>query len=177
MTAPATAPVADFTDTDKQAIIRNIRFLAGVDDGAIARDHQGFDGGDTKRGQYLARLDSYRWHDYQIYWARERVQKYRGQLERAGLPTDMAWPPKAAYPTWEERRGVVTQSNPPAFRRTIARTATGFEVRFTYDQDLVADIRTVPGRQYKNGVNYIPLESELALREFALQHGFVWESF
>ena len=176
MTALAPAPTATFTLEDRDAIIAAIRYLASKCDGAVTRDHEGFDGTDAKRGSYLARLEARRWTDYQIWWGYTRLTKYRRQLEGGGYRTEVTAPAKVDYPTWEERRGVITQSK-PAFTREIARTAADFEVRFTYDAAIVADIRTVPGRVYANGVNRIPLTSEKELREFSLRWGFVWKSF
>ncbi len=164
-----------FTAADRDDIVKNIRYLAGVDDGARSRDHQGFDGTDTGRGQYLALLRANAWKDHQVYWGWTRTRKYRRQLENAGLRTNIPEPPKAAYPQTTANRGVITTTGQP-FQREIARTPDTFEIRFTYASELVKAVRELPGRTYKNGVNYVPLSQEEAVREFGLKFGFVWNS-
>lgn len=65
-------------------LIQALRYLSGVCDGAVAKDHVGFNGIDSAYGRSMA-LSAENMTAKQMIAAADMIQKYRGQLESAGL--------------------------------------------------------------------------------------------
>ena len=79
----ALAEFADLSDAEVATVAAALRYLAGVDDGAVRLDEVGFNRIDTMVGQSLATSPTLT--QKQARLGAVLVQKYRKQLERAGL--------------------------------------------------------------------------------------------
>jgi hypothetical protein len=66
-------------------IANAVRALAHQDDGAVRRDNVGFNGGDTKFGNQLAKIPDEAWTDEMANQAWHMLGKYRDQLQRLGI--------------------------------------------------------------------------------------------
>ena len=86
------------------------QFLAGVCDGAVDRDGQGFNAVDVAFGHSLAMQD--RWSIRQAEYARRLLKKYTNQLTQAGFDLDLDTPLQGDRPRSGNRRGRQNMSKP-----------------------------------------------------------------
>ena len=139
-----------------------VEVLAAICDGAILRDHEGYNGPDAPLGHLLAFLAIDAWPPAAFYTAWVMLRKYRQQLARSGI----------AYDDLPEPPCLQTHD------RFIARLPTGeFLVVFPSHEHLTAAFRKIPG----NAVRRHPVRHRLvhevpgagkALLEFAERYGF-----
>jgi len=144
--------------------------LAGVCDGAEARDDEGFDGGDTKAGHLLAFLPLEAWPLSAFHRAWRWTKKYHRQLAEMQIDCGALAEP----PLFEgEDRQIALQPD-----------GKGFFVTFPYDWSLLDAFRRIPGNalhtqpigkgkqvfRYRT-VQLVP-GAGAALLAFAEQHGF-----
>ncbi len=152
-----------FLDRSRYIPIKQaIETLAGVCDGAITRDHEGYNGPDAPLGHLLAFLAIDAWPPAAFYTAWVMLRKYRLQLARSGI----------AYDDLPEPPSLKTHD------RSIARLSTGeFLVVFPYNEQLTAAFRKIPGNAVRRHpvrhriVHEVPGASK-ALLEFAERYGF-----
>ena len=72
-------------------VMQAIRFLAGCCDGARQQDGVGFNGSDSRTGKQLAQASlTIGWNQRQMNDAVWMLQKYRRQIEGAGLQLPQA---------------------------------------------------------------------------------------
>jgi hypothetical protein len=71
--------------SDREILHIGLRVLAGQCDGAVARDDTGFNKVDTIVGKTLAAIPAPSWTDGQAGLAAVLCNRYRRQLESAGL--------------------------------------------------------------------------------------------
>jgi len=120
-----------------ELLIRAIRHLAGVDDGARTEDGQGFSAADTDFGQSLAKAAS--WSPKQEYWAWVIARKYRGQLESVGIDVSAISRPEAKVLYAEVNGNMISFHN--AFKEQD--TLKALEARY-YNSDKSWRIKVTP---------------------------------
>lgn len=76
------------SNQDYSDIKAAVRALASVDDGAVTRDYQGYNGQDTKFGQRIARMPDDEWDSDIARDARRMLQTYSKQLKGFGIDAD-----------------------------------------------------------------------------------------
>lgn len=79
-------------------LVKAVRALASVDDGAVRPDGVGYNGGDTKFGNALAQLPAEAWTPETALEAYEMLEKYKWQLSFAGIDYDAITKPVANNP-------------------------------------------------------------------------------
>jgi SWI/SNF-related matrix-associated actin-dependent regulator 1 of chromatin subfamily A len=124
-------------------------------DFATALNGQGFNKADTYIGQALAATDQATWGAEVEYGAWVMLRKYRGQLAGYGIDFDAIPVPQVPLAS-DEARGAAREfaytyrvHKRAAERRTanqprIVMSGDDFDVRFPYDDEMVAGIREVP---------------------------------
>lgn len=121
--------------TTRPGLYRAVRHLAGICDGARARDGHGYNGIDTGFGHELAALPAESWTPRMQAAAWRMIQKYRVQLAHGGIDVEAI--PRPAAP-------------PAAQSAQVALAADGrLSIRFPYDRELVDAVkREVPGARW-----------------------------
>lgn len=116
-----------------------VQTLAGVCDGAVAIDGQGFNRFDAPFGRSLA--ESEEWTAKQRRAAWQMLGKYRDQLATAGIKySEIEEPP------------VLEQVAPAAKRVSIDKEGKTFMVFFGYDAALVPAVKQLPQRKFVSTV-------------------------
>ncbi len=146
--------------TLKQAV----EALAGVCDGAVRRDHHGFNAYDARIGHALALLPEDEWAPGHRLLAYRLLEKYRAQLAAMGIDYDQITPPP--------QRCISVHVDPIY--------GTQLLVTFEYDPELYQAVRALPRRFWRGNMGSwaIPLsgpgvaESLAELRKIAVKYHF-----
>lgn len=151
-------------------LLQCMQALAGVCDYAHSLDGQGFSGPDAPLGHELAHMPEELWTPRQKHRAWRMTRKYQRQLTGFGIdweaipePPDPGPPPERQRPEpWQgERQRNRARSDQAAESRVVLQ-ADEFAVHFSYNEAMVEAIREVPGRKYRDRVNYVPRNEPLA---------------
>lgn len=135
-------------------LVRSIRHLASVCDGAQALDGQGFSGLDSAFGKSLA-SQADRWSAKQELVAWKLASRYKGQLMRAGIdfstipkPAEVAIGVTASQAPRREQAPMAPLAvapkplfSPTMQARVLRRASFGYVFTFPYNADLVAMIK------------------------------------
>jgi SNF2 family DNA or RNA helicase len=168
------------TPTIQQAV----RALAGVCDGALKRDDQGFNGRDTRFGQSLAAIPHDDWSIRQLATAHKMLATYRGQLAGFGIDYAALRAPDAEVAiqkaAWAARRQATeastTVAGPKVANKIVRDTVkTGrFLVTFEYNGSLIASLKALGLKAFKadNGQWTWPVYDDKAPKVAHLFAGF-----
>lgn len=123
-----------------------LRHLAGLDaDGASVRNNEGFNGGDTRWGNVMAREPEAKWSPKARFLIWQMLAKYRGQLIRGGLDYDSIPRPPAPDSPAARQQLEQLRARPPEPSREITMVGpTSFRVEFAYSPGLVEAIKQLP---------------------------------
>lgn len=123
-----------------------IRHLAGICDGAVAIDGQGFNGVDSNFGKSLAAQET--WSVRQAEAAIKMLKKYKKQLQSAGIDIDALF----------DGKPVQVQVTPQNIRPTAQNTNNEkkatlekgqIKIMFPFDYDTLATVKSIPGRRFQ----------------------------
>lgn len=122
--------------------------LAGVCDGALQHDHQGFSGADTEFGHSLAnRAQQGRPFTLkQAQAAIKMVNKYRRQLGGAAVVAAFLKQPVFRNQPLDPQAQAVAATEPPQNDRVLSSQDCTAVFKFRYDADLVAAIKAIRGQ-------------------------------
>ena len=127
-----TPSLPDHFDRARYASLKDaVNALAGVCDGALTKDDQGFDGTDTRGGHLYAFLPQDAWPLCVFHRAWRWTKKYHGQLGRMGIDcSDLSEPPEFVGETCQ----------------IALKEGSGYYVAFPNDDwDLIDGFRALPG--------------------------------
>ncbi len=111
-----------------------VRYLAGVCDGARARDGQGFNGVDSGFGKSLAQQEN--WTEKQAKAAVKMLKTYKGQLGRAGFDVEKLFNnDPIEIPKKKEKRTAIIEKGK-------------IKIQFPFDREVLDKIRDIPGRRF-----------------------------
>lgn len=145
-------------------LVRAIRTLAAVCDGAHDADGIGFNATDTGFGRRLAATPPEAWGEQVTRRAWEVAGKYRHQLARAGIEwADIPEPPGTAS---------------HADIRAVDYENGRFVVRFGYEPRLVSAVKRLPSVRWDpDGKTWtVPLRGASVIGAWADEHGFILSS-
>lgn len=152
---------------------RALRHLASRCDGAVSHDDQGFAAPDVSDGHRLARADHESWTLAEAQRAWEIVRRYSGQLAEVGISP--ATIPAPIPETQQVAAPAATNGHARRATRVVTVEQGVVVIAFPYDADLVAAVKSIPGRRFDSGHKHwtAPLSSLAAVRAFAEKHRFV----
>lgn len=161
-----------------------VQLLTAYDeDRAAERNGVGFNKADSWIGHALAAMPQDTWGPETEHAAYVMLRKYAGQLAGAGIDYDLI--PKPPAITVDDdtardiARGAAYQHRLRQRRRanapTVERVGDHYELRFEYDDEMVAGVRDIPARRWDNGKKtwYIGLPGAPALAVWAETFGAV----
>lgn len=160
MTSSATKEGGALSLEERRAIHTAVQAIASRCDGAQELDGVGFNGTHAPFGNQVAQLPLEVLSDEVVGACHEMLRTYRGQLAEEGIDFDrLPVPPAAGRASLQSLRTVVIGGH----------HAT---VRFGYDQDLIAGVRTLPGARWnpQNKSWFVPVTP--VLEDWAKNNGF-----
>jgi len=159
---------------DASLLVKAIRTLAGICDGAESTDGIGFNKADARYGTMLALVPPSKWNQVVIYEAWKMLAKYQGQLSGLGIPYDSIPTPMRPDDFTYGFNEMISSTNASA-RNTVSSNGDLFVVRCEYDEQLIEEIRKIPGVSWNNKalVWVAPLSSSEDVAKLVSQYGFV----
>ena len=161
----------------KEAIHAAVSSIAARCDGANTEDGIGFNGSDTKFGRRAAMLPPEDWTDGITWAAYKMLVKYQGQLESYGHPYEnLPTPIEVADDGRDEARQKAREAE-ALLSRVITWNNDHYEVRFTYDAQLVSVVRKFSGAKWNSEDKFWSFDEAAAkqLEDFAVRYGFSTE--
>lgn len=142
---------------DIAAVEKALMYLAGVCDGALSRDDHGFNRFDTQFGTSLAErvAAGVSLSENQAYAVLRMLQKYRGQIERAGL-TLPSYTNVAAPVQTPGARPPVANVDRSNIRIVFENGAILIYFNRKPDQATLDKVRNIPGRKWLNALPGLP---------------------
>lgn len=121
---------------------RAIQYLAGQCDGAVKIDGVGFNKLDTAFGQSLASQEN--WTIKQTEAAIKMLKKYKGQLQNAGIDTEVLFNGNPVQAVPQNIRPTAQNTNKKA---TLEKGQ--IKIMFPFDYDTLATVKSIPGRRFQ----------------------------
>lgn len=163
----------EITPYDASALAKAIRAIAGVCDGAEATDGSGFNKADSRYGTMLALTSESQWNSVVVYEAWKMLAKYQTQLSRVGIEYDQIPTPMRPDDFTHGFNEMVSSARGTA-RNTVSSNGEVFVVRCEYDEQLIEEIRKIPGVSWNNKalVWVVPLSSHEEVTRLVSDYGF-----
>ena len=158
---------------DPSALIKAVRVLANTCDGAQEKDFAGFNKADSRYGTVLALAPKSSWTNFVCYEAWVMLAKYKNQLLLSGINYDEIAPPLRPS-TFGKEFGAANVKIDNQAKNSISTNGEVFIVRCEYDEQLLEQVRTIPGIFWNTQalVWVAPLSSEKQIAKLIQQYGF-----
>lgn len=158
---------------DPSALIKAVRVLADTCDGAQGKDFVGFNRADSRYGTMLALAPASTWTDSVCYEAWMMLAKYKNQLLLNNINYDGITPPLRPL-NFDNQfdKGNIKLNNQA--KNSVSTNGELFIIRCEYDEQLIEQIRTVPGVFWNTQalVWIAPLSSEKEITKLIQNYGF-----
>lgn len=164
-------PQLDFYDPSP--LIRAVRALAGICDGAESQDGIGFNKADSRYGTMLALVPESTWNKTVQYEAWMMLAKYKNQLLTLGINYDQIEPPLRPDNFSLGMHEIVASVHKHS-RNSVSSNGELFVVRCEYDEQLIEEVRKVPGITWNSQalVWLAPLSSRDEVAKLVSNYGF-----
>jgi superfamily II DNA or RNA helicase len=158
---------------DPTALVKAVRVLADTCDGAQGKDFVGFNRADSRYGTMLALAPASSWTNSVCYEAWMMLAKYKNQLLLNNINYDEIAPPLRPlnFNNGFDKGNIklVNQA-----KNSVSTNGELFIIRCEYDEQLIEQIRTVPGIFWNTQalVWIAPLSSEQEIIKLIRNYGF-----
>lgn len=164
----------NLTTYDVGPLANAFRTIAGLCDGAQARDGLGFNRSDSRYGTLLALLPDSKWTDTICYQAWAMLGKYSAQLEKRGISYDDI--PAPRRPSVFDGKDMAESINAsmPGARNHVSSNGQVFAIRCEYNEQLIEEVRKINDISWnpEAGLWIAPLSSRDDVARLVSGYGF-----